>query len=86
MSIKTEYRHLHTQPEITLWVAVLERALLDLEIPRKRTCTLAWIRSKESGLGSFNFVAEILEQDPKKMRHMILQMDQRQMQSLQKAA
>ncbi|MEO5354997.1 MAG: hypothetical protein H7835_17560 [Magnetococcus sp. XQGC-1] len=60
-----------SQPETGLWTAVLCRAILDLSIPEEQARATAWIKSSEEHPGSFQFVAEVLNQNPKELRRRI---------------
>lgn len=60
------------QPEVNLWTAVLSRAMLDLDIPEECSKVLAWIKSTEESPGSFNFVADAINQEPNTLRYRIL--------------
>jgi hypothetical protein len=59
------------QPEVSLLVAVLEQAIADLADHRRRESALLWFRSTRKSIGSFAFVAEALNQCPKRLRHHI---------------
>jgi hypothetical protein len=58
-------------PEVSLWVAVLEQAIADLADHRRREAALLWFRSTRKSIGSFAFVAEALNQCPKRLRRHI---------------
>ena len=65
----------HTiEPEFCLWLKVLSLALLDIRKGTKyrRRGARGWIKSDESGAGSFNWVCEILGFDPAAARLRIL--------------
>ncbi|MBF0583884.1 MAG: hypothetical protein HQL80_06555 [Magnetococcales bacterium] len=73
------------QPEVNLWIAVLSRAIQDLDVPEESSKALAWIKSSDENPGSFNFVADVLNQEPKVLRHSIMRW-YRQRLRLQQAA
>ncbi len=52
------------ETEVNLWTAVLNRSIADLEIPEERPSALAWFRSNATGIGSFRFVADVLDREP----------------------
>lgn len=74
------------QSEVDLWVAVLSRAILDLDIPEEYTKAMAWIRSTEESPGSFHFVADAINQEPKTLRYRILRWHKLRRRQLQEAA
>ncbi len=74
------------QPEINLWIAVLSRAILDLDLPDESVKVLAWLKSQEEGPGSFIFVSDILNQEPRALRQRIVRWHERKAQSFQQAA
>lgn len=73
-------------PEATLWSAVLSRAIFDLDIPEERIGAKTWILSTKSDLGSFHFVADMLDQNPEKLRQKIFQSDRQKLHALRSAA
>ncbi|MBF0183039.1 MAG: hypothetical protein HQM06_01430 [Magnetococcales bacterium] len=70
-----------TQPEAKLWLAVLSRAILDLDHPEEGARAGAWIRSNNEGPGSFLYVADVLNQEPRMLRQRILDWYKRKNQS-----
>ena len=73
-------------PEATLWSAVLNRAILDLDIPEEQISAKAWIISTENDVGSFHFVADMLDQHPDRLRQKIFQSHQQRFYPLRSAA
>ncbi|MEO5364689.1 MAG: hypothetical protein H7838_13880 [Magnetococcus sp. DMHC-8] len=74
------------QPEVNLWIAVLSRAVLDLDLPEEQTRAMAWFKAPEEGPGSFAFVAEVLNQDPKSLRNRIMRWHKHKSSNFQHAA
>ncbi len=75
-----------SQPETGVWAAVLHRAILDLSIPEEQAKAIAWIKSAEDHPGSFQFVADVLNQNPKELRQRIFLWQAEKRRSFQNAA
>ena len=73
-------------PEASLWVAVLNRSITDLEVPEERRGALAWFTSFSGDVGSFRFVADALDCDPVLLRRKILGGQRKQLQRIRVAA
>ena len=73
-------------PEMRLWVATLNRSILDLEVPEERGAAMAWFRSERMDVGSFRFVADALDCDPVLLRRKILGGQRKQLQRIRVAA
>ena len=72
--------------DVSLWGAVLARAIRDLKEPSYRDDALAWIESDRVGEGSFKFVADVLQTHPDYLRRKIAQWDRQRACSLDVAA
>ena len=63
------------QPAIKLWAAVLTQAIEDLESPVERGGAMEWLKTPGDEIGSFGWVADVLDMDPKRLRERILARD-----------
>lgn len=63
------------QPEVTLWSSVLMQAVVDLDNPVERGGSMEWFKALGEGVGSFRWVAFMLDMDPKRLRERIMARD-----------
>ncbi|MEO5339611.1 MAG: hypothetical protein H7837_07565 [Magnetococcus sp. MYC-9] len=63
------------QPEVTLWAAVLTRAIEDLDDAAERGGAMEWLKTPGDDIGSFQWVAFVLDMDAKRLRERILARD-----------
>ena len=59
-------------PERTLWSAVLEQAIKDLDDSEERPKVMAWFRSSRSDEGAFEWICMTLSMEPGKVRQAVL--------------
>jgi hypothetical protein len=56
---------------VILWFAVLERAVLDLDMPKEREDATRWFISNIYDIGSFLFICDMFDIDPKVIRQLL---------------
>jgi hypothetical protein len=74
------------QPEVNLWLAVLMRAIEDLDNPDERGGTMEWFKTPGDEVGSFAWIAFVLDMDPKRLRERILARDKARRATARKVA
>ena len=63
------------QPEINLWMAVIEQAIGDLDDPAERGGALDWLRDPQDAIGTFQWIAFLMDMDPRTLLSRVLARD-----------
>ena len=59
-------------PERALWRAVLRLAIADMAVPGFRAAAMRWIDSQDSHAGSFLWICDMTEIDPRDVRRRVI--------------
>lgn len=69
---EAELRTIDNENARLLWIAVMERAILDLQESATQPEAIEWILSKRRSIGSFYWVCHQLDMDPGSVKRALL--------------